>query len=514
MLFRSVGGTDYTLLNETPLSKTNFTTTTSKLPVNREVAVATVINGVEQAKSEPFVYTSQFMNNVFMDIKFGTFLDYTQYDTKFVWPADLTGDGEFDYVVDRRGINGATDKVEAYTRFGEHLWTVDMGPNVRISTGHDDMVIAYDMDCDGKAEVVIKSSDGTRFWDKANNTYGQYLKNAVDGDTDGDGIVDYTQQSRKNPPQYITVIDGLTGAEKSTIEMTYPSYSGNTYTRTNKADYMNEEYSKLNGHMAIAYFDGVHPSVVMEYMVRDVNKTHHYYVSAWGYEFVNGKAMSWKETFPTWSRNDKSPWPAEFHHIRVADVDFDGKDEMLDGGFAVNNDGTMLFSAGISHGDRFRTADIDPDRPGLETFAIQQNAPDMLGMILYDAGTGEAIKKWYLASVGDVGRGECIDVDPKHKGLEMWSTMGNLYNAKGELISTDEVPFPREGMWWDGDLDREYLGAPDGNGYNAYIADYYKGRLFQMASESNWAVKAEYGTRPMFFGDIIGDWREEVVLRK
>lgn len=511
---RNAGTSEYTLLNTSPLSQTNYRGTTSTIRFNTEIAVATVINGVEQPKSEPFHFKSQFMQNVFLDIRYSSLLSHNDYTTKFVWPADLTGDGEYDFVVDRRSLTDASHKIEAYTRFGEHLWTVDMGPNVDISAGHNDMVIAYDMNCDGKAEVVIKSSDGTRFWDKTNNTWGAYLLGSANGDTDNDGIIDYRTQNVKNPPQYITVIDGLTGTELSTIEMPFPSDGSDTYTRTNKGNYMSDEYSKLNGHMGICYLDGIYPSIAMEYMVRDKNGTHHYYISAWGYTFVNGQATTWGEKFPTWSRNNKSPWPAEFHHIRIADVDLDGRDEILDGGFALGPDGTMLFSAGISHGDRFRVGDIDPDRPGLETFAIQQNAPDMLGQILYDAGTGEAIKKWYLGSVGDVGRGECMDVDPKHKGYEMWSTMGNLYNAKGELIAEGGQPFPREGVWWDGELDREMLCATDGNGYNADIRKFNNTRLIEMAKNSGWTVSAEYGTRPAFFGDIIGDWREEVILRR
>lgn len=515
---RAIGASDYTLLNATPLSKTNYQTTTSSLPFNSEVCVALVVDGVEQSKSEPFQFNSQSIRSTFLDITYSTFLPHDEYTTKFVWPADLTGDGEYDYVVDRLSLKGSSHKIEGYTRSGEHLWTIDMGPNVDIDAGHNDMVLSYDMNCDGKAEVVIKSSDGTRFWDKANNTWGNYLKGAANGDTDGDGILDYTTQSVKNPPQYITVVNGLTGAELSTVEMTYPSDGTDTYTRNNKASYMEDDYSNLNGHMGICYLDGIYPSVAMEYMVRNIDKTHHYYVSAWGYNFVNGKATSWGEKFPTWSRNNKSPWPAEFHHIRIGDVDFDGKDEILEGGYTLDHDGKMLFSAGISHGDRFRVGDLDPDRPGLETYAIQQNAGDMLGQILYDATTGTAIKKWYLASVDDVGRGECMDVSAATKGAELWSTMGNLYDAKGNLVMTGavnaELPFPTEGIWWDGELDRELLTSSDGNGYNADVRKFNGTRLIEFAKLSGWSLTSAYGKRPMFFGDIIGDWREEVILRR
>ena len=511
---RPIGQSSYTKINNQPLNKTNLSTTTGTVPTGSEIAVAPIVNQVEQAVSEPYLFSGHSLRSVFMDITYSTFLPHADYTTKFIWPADLDGDGEYDFVVDRLSVNGKTHKIEGYTRSGQHLWTVDMGPNVNISAGHNDMVIAYDMDCDGKAEVVIKSSDGTRFWDKANNTWGKYLMDATGGDTDKDNIIDYNTQNSKNPPQYITIINGMTGEEVTSIEMPYPSDGSDTWSRTNKANYMGDDYNSLNGHMGICYLDGIHPSVAMEYMVRDKGGTHHYYISAWGYEFENGKATQLKEHF-TWSRNDKRPWPAEFHHIRIGDVDRDGRDDILDGGFGVNGNGQMIFSAGISHGDRFRMSDIDPERPGLETFAIQQNAGDMLGQILYDAATGEAIKKWYLSAVGDVGRGECMDIDPAHKGYEMWSTMGGLYDCTGELIPNGPSPFPREGIWWDGELDREMLDAPDGNGFNAYVRKVMTGaRLIEMAKISNWAVGAAYGTRPAFFGDIIGDWRDEVILQK
>lgn len=513
-------------LNTSPLSVTNFTAASSQLQNNTEVYVTTIVNEQESAPSSTFkVKTTGFLNyrSAFLDITYGVTndkLDPSYYNTKFVWPVDLDGDGEYDFIVDRVSNSSiVTHKIQAYLRDGTCLWTVDMGPNVNISQGHNDMVIAYDMDCDGKGEVIIKSSDGTRFWDPVNKTWGKYLLGSSNGDTDGDGIIDYTKQSVKNPPQYITVINGLTGEEMNTIEMPYPTDTdGHQYTRNNKANYMGDDYNNLNGHMGIAYLDGVHPSVVMEYMCRRASdQYHYYYATAWGYKFVNGVATDWEQKY-TWNRG-REPF-AEFHHIRVADVDFDGRDEMLDGGFGLKYDGTPAFNANISHGDRFRVSDIDPDRPGLETFAIQQNASDMLGMILYESGTGEPIKKWYLPANGDVGRGECMDIDSLHPGYEVYSTMGNIYNAQGDVIYEGDAPFAHEGMWWDGDLLREELSATDGDGANADMRKYsvtshsFDSRLIEFARITDWATQSEYGVRPGFFGDIIGDWREEVILKK
>jgi autotransporter-associated beta strand protein len=513
---RAVGGTTFTKVNSTPITKTNFSTTTSAIPLNTEIAVTTIVDGVESEPSEAFTLKSQAFRSVFMNINFSNTLSSDEYVVKFVWPADLDGDGEYDYVCDRLSttdVSTRSHKIEGYLRDGTYLWTIDVGPNVYLDRGQDDMCLAYDMNCDGRAEVVIKSSDGTRFWDHTNMTWGKYLLGSTNGDTDGDGIIDYNAQNVKNPPFYITVVNGLTGEEMNSIEMPYAKMhdGSDQYSRTNKSAYMSDGYNLLNGHMGVCYLDGIHPSVVMEYLDRTTNGTHHNYVSAWGYDFVGATATNWKEKF-TWSRNDKTPWPAEFHSIRIGDVDLDGKDEMLEGGYTLDDNGTMLFSAGIGHGDRFRVGDINPDRPGLETYAIQQSS--LLGQLLYDSSNGKHLKDWYLSSAADVGRGECMDVDATHKGYEIFSTMPNLYDCAGDVITSGDTPFPTEGVWWDGELDREMLSAPDGNGFNAMVTKYDQTRLIQMAKESGWTVNSTYGVRPMFFGDIIGDWRDEVILKK
>jgi len=495
-------------LNSTPISVPNYQPASGSLTAGSQLYVTTLINGVESTPGGIFTVGNAPYNvyrSVFLDISYNPAidsLDISKYSTKFIWPADLDGDGEYDYVVDRLSTDGLnTHKVQAYLRNGTLLWTVDMGPNVSICHGQDDMVIAYDMDGDGKADVVIKSSDGTAFAD------GKGVNGSTSLDTDNDGIVNYETQTVKNAPQYITVIDGLTGKEKNSIEMNYPS----NYTRTNKANFMGEGYYNLNGHMAIVYLDGKHPSVGFIYKTRELSQYHFYYASAWGYN----ETGQWVNKY-NWERGYLDA--AEGHGIRVADVDLDGRDELLDIGYGIKYDGTVAFNAHITHGDRFRVGDIDPERPGLETFAIQQNA--MLGMLLYDSSTGTAITKKFLSAVGDVGRGECMDVDSTHLGYEFYSTMANIYDAKGNTIYEGATPFPHEGVWWDGDLDREDLSSADGNGFNADVRKFdinshtFGSRLIEFAKMTNWTVRSSYGVRPAFFGDITGDWREEVVLTK
>lgn len=496
---RRKGQEEYAKLNSTPLKNTNLRTTTTALPVGSEVAVARVDQKGEGPVSKPFAFKSQSLRNIYMEIRYDASpLAKARYTTKFVWPCDLNGDGEMDYVVDRCPVDGSRNYyIEGYLADGTFLWNMDLGPNETPCDGQNDNLCAYDIDCDGRGELIVQTSDGTRLWDAEKGTWGQYLLGKPTADTDGDGIIDYETQGVRNPPRYMTVVDGMTGREKASAEFAYDE----AYNRTNKAALMGDEYNKHEGHVGIFYYDGIHPAIVGEFHSRSADGNTHFYRNV-AFAYQGGE---WKLLF------SKKTGGVVFHQIRIADVDGDGCDEMLSGEYAMDQDGSTLYNARISHGDRHRISDIDPERPGLECFSIQQNAPDMLGQILYDAATGEPIKKWYLSSVGDVGRGECMDVDKNHLGWEMWSTMDGVYDAKGDRIEGLDNVYPTEGMWWDGNLDREILQTSDSH-YNFYFQDYGGGRLVEPAKASGYQLKTSYGKRGKFWGDIIGDWREELIV--
>ena len=533
---RTKGTTNYIKINTKPLAVTCLATT---LANNTEYAVTAIApNGTEGAMSAPFLYKTQTYPNVWFDFNFdNTVLKRDDYRTKFVWPMDMNGSGEFDAVVVDRLYAGAasnddaenaqdntattTHKIQAYKLDGTLLWTVDMGPNVNICSGQNDMVLAYDINCDGRCEVIIRSSDGTRFWDKTNETWGKYVGGSTDADTDKDGITDYRTQTKRNPPVYMSVIDGLTGEELTYAEMQYSwvTDGSDQYGRDNRASYMNFGYGAMEGHFGIAYLDGIHPSLIMECADRESGGLHHVYVHSWDYDWSSGSAANWHHSH-TWSANDKRPGCAEFHQIRILDGDGDGCDEMWTGGYGVNPAQNRFVATGLGHGDRFIISDIDPDRPGLEGYAIQQSA--LLGQCLYDTKTAERIKEWYLPSVYDVGRGACLDVDPAHKGYEIYSHADDfIYDCKGEKTlytrSGCGIKQMFEGIWWNSDLQREELSSPGGSnwGTNLMITQVLnKARLCEFSQESSWATHAANGTRPAFMGDIIGDWREEVILAK
>lgn len=533
---RAVGTEAWTKMNPTPLKVTNYTP--SSLTNNTEYAVTAIVNGVEGEKSNPFLYKTQPWPNVWFKFDFDDkVIKRNDYRTKFVWPMDLDGNGEYDAVVVDRLFAGAAEvdpdsedaevasttshKIQAYKLDGTLLWTVDMGPNVNICSGQNDMVLAYDINCDGKCEVIVRSSDGTRFWDKANETWGTYVGGKTTGDIDGDGIIDYRTQGKRNPPFYISVIEGATGAELTYNELKYTELTepngGDAYRRDNRADYMSAGYGSMEGHYGIAYLDGVHPSLIMECEDRGTDKNHHGYVLTWDFDWANGQASNWHHSH-TWVRNPVRPWCAEFHQIRILDSDGDGCDEMWAGGYGVNPALNRYTSTGLEHGDRFILSDIDPDRPGMEGYAIQQSA--LLGQCLYDAATGERLKEWYLPSIFDVARGGCMDIDPSHKGYEIYSfTDDYIYDSKGDATGETRsqwgISTVFEGLWWNADLLREELSSPGGKNYgtNLMVTTVRgKSRLVEFSQESNWGAEGATGTRPAFMGDIMGDWREEVIL--
>ena len=136
-------------------------------------------------------------------------------------------------------------------------------------------------------------------------------------------------------------------------------------------------------------------------------------------------------------------------------MNHDGIDDIIEVGSANSGaDGQPIFDTELGHGDRFHITDMDPDRPGLETYSIQQLNPTLLATMLYESGSGKIIKKWYGATVTDVGRGVALAMDPNRKGCEMFSTQPGIYDCKGNQIYANNMWAP-ETVWWDGDLLRE-----------------------------------------------------------
>jgi autotransporter-associated beta strand protein len=481
-VLRSVNGGTATQLNSTLITNTtDFTDTTANFAYSNAWFIQPVVGSVTQALSAPWGQPANAVTGQYVSIPLHNPGGAAPpYDVKFCWVGDLDGDGEYDFVVDRMSTTVATNEfLQAYKRDGTFLWQMDMGYNSTnqyniepgasaISIGDKDDVTVYDLDGDGRAEVCVRTARGVILPDGSTIT----------------GPDDTTQ--------YLSILDGLTGKELARAALTN-LWPGD---------------GPMSFRFGIMYCDGVRPSLVMEGENRNAAKV--FQRESMTYDYRNGQlTCRWFFTPPT---NSNLAWA---HSLRIADVNHDGVDELVEIGSVRNGaDGTTLFDTELLHGDRFHTTDMDPDRPGLETYSIQQLNPTLLATLLYEAGTGKIIKKWYAPNVVDVGRGDALDMDPRYRGVEVFSTQPGIYDCKGNFISNSVAPFPTLGIWWDADLQREMFSARDGNGYQPCLNkwDYLNNTANLIYNVHNEGVHTAYGGRPAFFGDILGDWREEFIV--
>lgn len=449
-LYRSVNSAAPVKLNTTPITATtDYTDIGVDLTKTNAYFVKPVINSMEQAASTSFTIPAGTSADPFIKIPLQPCPEGGFY-VHLAWTGDLDGDGEYDYVVDRLPLQGVTGtiKLDAYKSDGTFMWRIDLGPNTAISDGHNDGVTVYDLDGDGKAEVIMKSGLGTVFYDNA-----------------------MTVENK----QFISVVNGQTGAELARTELTG------------------------GGHMAVAYLDGINPSVVFEYKPT----TNYFDLHIRAFDYKNGAftPKPWEWVMP--SNHDHHA----FHQIRIMDVDLDGKDEICEGGFVIDDNGQSLYANECVHGDRFHITDFDPDRPGLEFFSIQQDNPKLLSMLYFDAATGQPIKRYYSERLADVGRGAAGDIDPTSPGMEFWSTQPGVYSSKGELLYTNKpAGNPNFCIWWDGDLLREHL-------YDTRIDkwDYVNKQSQRLLTAYQTGAIATWRDAPPLYGDLFGDWREEIL---
>ncbi len=485
-LYRSQNGAAAVKLNAQPITNTtDFVDSTATLTASNSWFVRPVTNGVELDASAPFGLAANAVVPVDFQGKLAPYLSVPLHAVpgngfwvQHVWPADFDGDGEYDFAVTRTPDGTATNPnslVEAYLRNGTFLWRMDMGFNSTnadyaasgVSVGHADNVTAYDLDGDGKAEVLVRTANGVTV-------------------TNAAGVRAAAISVGNNTDQFISVMDGLTGVEKARglLPNHWPAASA------------------LSSHLGIMYGDGVRPSLVCEAINRNADGSFNLSITCWDYR--NGAlAMRWEWTPPNDGKNY-----SRAHQIRIADVDHDGKDEFCEIGFVLHDDGdhaTPLYSTILGHGDRYHIADLDPDRPGLETFAIQQDNGTLLATALLDASTGKPLKEWFSAGVADVARGNAGDVDPNTRGVELFSTQPGLWSCKGDLINNNP-PYPNFSIWWDADLSREQLNDGKIDKYNVgrVLSPYY------MPGYMNGLVTAR-SAQPLY-GDLFGDWREEIVF--
>jgi len=466
---------------------------------NDNYSVTAIINGVEGTPSAPVsVWASNQMTVPLQIPTGGTLPDartytYTANDASV---GDVDGDGTYEIILkwdptivnDNAGGYSGKQIFDCYKLDGTLLWRIDLGINVNAGP-HYNQFMVYDFDGDGKAEIILKTADGT---------------------TDGTGVVignstvDYRNTAGwvQSGPEFLTVFNGLTGAAMSTI--TYQP------ARDNVADWGDTYGNRQDRFVsAVAYLDGARPSLI-------VGRGYYNRLTRAAYNWRNGQlTMLWKFD----SKDTSDPGNEAFsgqgnHQMTIGDVDGDGKDEIINGSSALNDNGKRLWTYGMGHGDALHMTDMDLDRPGQEIW-INLEAPgsyDGMGLRQYDAKTGRT--NWGIGTTGDVGRSMAADMDPNYKGYEMWgSSGGNVYDVKGNAISTS-VPSYNFGIWWDGDLGRELFDRGYIDKWNPTTKS--AGRLFTIYNQTAKGVSTNNSTKsnPCLQADIFGDWREEIILRE
>jgi rhamnogalacturonan endolyase len=503
-IFRAVGSGQAEQLTAEPLTQGTWFVDT------RPVGGAEVRYEVRSADGRQRAGAFTLRGNVpqpYLSIPLQTPADYTPGDASV---GDLDGDGQYEVVLKQEkmprdnahaGVTAETI-LQAYKLDGKLLWQINLGKNIR-EGAHYTQFLVYDLDGDGRAEVACKTADGT-----------------IDGrgKVIGDAQADHRNQQGHilRGPEFLTIFDGLTGGELSTvpyIPARHPSKLEPT-TEELREIWGDGRGNRSDRYLAcVAYLDGQRPSLVMcrGYYTRSV-------LAAWNWR--DGKLTHvWTFDSDDGTAENRAFRGQGNHNLSVADVDGDGRDEIVYGAAVIDDNGKGLYSTGLGHGDALHVSDLDPQRPGLEIFNIQERFGDA-GANFRDAKTGEIL--WKKPSVkadaegGDRGEGpgraNAINIDPRHPGHECWVAgsggIEQLFNAKGEPISDQKPRSCNFAVWWDGDLLRELL---DRN--TVYKWRWQSSELTPLLVAENCSSNNGTKATPALSGDILGDWREEVMLR-
>ena len=421
---------------------------------------------------------------------------------------DVDGDGEYEIILKwdptnqcDNGQNGSQNYtgnvyLDCYKLNGTKLWRIDLGVNIRAGA-HYTQFMVYDLDGDGKAEVACKTAPGT-IDGKGNNV----IMGSDDPKADYRGTHGGKQGVIKTGPEYLTVFEGATGKELSTV-----AYEPSRNILSDSA-WGDSFGNRCERYLAcVAYLDGKKPSLVM---CRGYYTAA--YLCAWDFD---GKELK-KRWLHASTTKGKGAYGEGAHSLTVGDVDGDGCDEIVYGACCIDHDGSVLYRTGLGHGDALHLGDFIPDREGLEVFMVHEEKSAAYGFEMRDAQTGEILSGRKMGS--DIGRGLCADIDSLSRGAEYWSlakfnmTSDGKYNSitfdcNGDSISTKR-PSVNFRTYWTGNLSEELQE---------------KGVISQWVNKTSSCTTvtdfvSTYGCgvnlikdTPSLQADILGDWREECI---
>ena len=500
-VYRISDNSDPVKVNPAPITdSTNYLDTAGDVQKNLQYFIRPVLAG----KELPASATVTAWADNFLEIPISAIDGYRPGDASI---ADLDGDGDYEIVLHQisrgkdnsfAGITG-TPILDAYELDGTLLWRIDLGINIREGE-HYTQFMVYDLDGDGCAEVACKTADGTK------DGTGKII-----GDADKDWRV-HDEGSKKDGrilegPEFLTIFDGRTGGALKTVDY-IPSREPIHGWGGIGGNGGNDSYgNRCDRFLAcVAYLDGQRPSLVM---CRGVyGRT---VLAAWdwrGGELTSRWVFDSGISYPPF--DNVSPYSGMGgHSISVADVDKDGKDEIVYHAMVIDDNGKGLYSTGFRHGDALHVSDMYPDRPGLEILTVHENEDETVrfqtpGAVMRDGATGKVI--WKHSPGVDIGGGIAADIDPRYPGFEAWDSRGEMRDASGKVIG--KAPWMRDFViWWDGDLLRELLG-----GTSIYKWNWEEGRPEQIFTAGEGGGRWRRWSRPQLVADLIGDWREELLL--
>lgn len=490
--------------------------------------ISAVINGVEQARSNDVTILeghrdSSWKNSpyAYMDIPITAPKpnNCSYYDANDASVGDLDCDGEYEIVLkwnpdnakdnSQSGVTGNV-YIDAYKMDGTLLWRIDLGRNIRAGA-HYTQYMVYDFDGDGKAEVAMKTAPGSK------DGQGKYVTEAgVSSEIkNADNSKSYINSKGfiLDGPEYLTIFDGQTGSAMQTI-----NYKPNRTDEKFWGDKSASQGNRVDRFLAgVAYLDGVHPSLLMcrGYYARSA-------VTAYDWD---GKNLTERWAYDTGDNKSDKFFGQGHHQLSVADLDNDGRDEIIYGSAALDDDGSFLHATGWGHGDALHVSDFNNDGEQ-EIFNVQEDAPN--------CGTGfrkaDGTVLWKKYASDDTGRGVIANMSPKY-GVLAWSSQGIWYdeddlgsdgNPKKKYFAYDidgnEVKFsgnsncsPNFAIYWDGDLYRELA---DGDRILKWNDNTGLDRLWTISNNNPVSVNNTTKNNPCLQADLFGDWREEYVMRK
>lgn len=446
-------------------------------PADASYTVRPIVNGSEGAASE----ASLRFADGYLDVPIerpGS--DYSANDASV---GDLDGDGRLEIVLKWDPSNSKDNSqsgytsdvyIDAYRLDGTRLWRIDLGRNIRAGQHYTQFQV-YDYDGDGRAEIAMKTADGT-----VDGT-GRVIGNASADHRNSSGYI-------LSGPEFLTMFDGRTGAALQTVDY--------VPARGNVASWGDSYGNRVDRFLAgTAYLDGSRPSLIMArgYYTRTV-------IAAW--DWRDGH-FTRRWTFDTdSSTNTGRGYDGQgSHSLSVGDIDQDGRDEIVYGAMAVDDNGYGLWTTRTGHGDAQHLGDFDPARPGLEYFKVSESSSQPSSLYI-DPHNGQVL--WQTSACCDNGRGVAGDIWTGRIGAEFWSSsVSELRSVTGN--NAGRKPSSANFLaWWDADPVRELL---DGTHIDKYGSFGDTRLLTGSGVHSNNGTKAV----PSLSGDILGDWREEVV---